>query len=312
MVLKRLDAAKDLAGDPAVRAGRARVLQGAARLAVNQADFAAALELADACRELWEELGDREGVAQSLITLGSVALWRSQPELSEARFEEALVIWRALKNPEGIAYALNCLGPAVYDQGQTDRARDCFTETLAIARSRADKGAISAAINNLGILERDSKNLAAARAYYEEGLAIFEELGDRGGTAIGLNNLGEIHRDLGEFLQARARHREALAPYRELGNDHGLAWSLEGIALGLIGDEGAGVADQADRALRLIGAAEAPREAIGSPLNAERRSEYAPFRARARALLGGDAADAALAAGRTLPLDQALELAAND
>jgi len=69
-----------LAGEGADRAARARALLGAATLARYQGDYAAAGSLAHEALNLERELGNRRGVADTMATLGYVALFEGQFE----------------------------------------------------------------------------------------------------------------------------------------------------------------------------------------------------------------------------------------
>jgi hypothetical protein len=93
---------------------------------------------------------------------------------------------------------------------------------------------------------------------------------------------------------------ESLAVRRELGERLGIAECLEGLAA---------VADgtgQPDRAARLLGAAGTLREAIGAPLPPVDRPAHEAAVQATRGLLGEAAFAAAWAAGRALPLEQAV------
>jgi hypothetical protein len=68
----------------------------------------------------------------------------------------------------------------------------------------------------------------------------------------------------------------------------------------------AGVQGQAERAVRLRGAAANLRAAIGAPLPLGSRAMYDQTKAALRAALGEDALAAAWAHGHALPLEQAI------
>jgi non-specific serine/threonine protein kinase len=90
---------------------------------------------------------------------------------------------------------------------------------------------------------------------------------------------------------------------RDLGDKQGLAEGLEGMAYAAAGQ------GQAARAARLFGAVEALREALGAPIFPCDRADHERHAAMARRALGEGAFDAARAAGRALPLDDAVAYA---
>jgi DNA-binding CsgD family transcriptional regulator len=160
------------------------------------------------------------------------------------------------------------------------------------------------------LAEADRRGVAgapAARARYAEGAALLRELGDRRGTAWALSHLAHTVARAGEVERAAALHAECLALFRGLGERQGIAACLYGLA------DVAGARGEHARAARLCGAGDALAEATGAPGGAvaftAQRAAYERAAAAARAALGEEAFAAARAAGRALPLDQAVETA---
>jgi hypothetical protein len=115
-----------------------------------------------------------------------------------------------------------------------------------------------------------------------------------------------VARAQGDYEGARALYRESLGILRPAGEQRGIARVLEGLA-GLAAAE-----DQAERAARLFGAAEALRAAIGAPLPPGDRVRCHRGLALTRAALGEEAFAAAWAAGRAMSLNQATAYALED
>jgi hypothetical protein len=118
-----------------------------------------------------------------------------------------------------------------------------------------------------------------------------------------LVNLGNVARRKGQLVHAEARYREALALAQEFDDPWAIAISLEGLAMDAAASGGAG---DAPRAGRLRGAAAALRDAIGAPLPPTERTEMEAALEPARATLGEQAWQTALATGRALSLEQAI------
>src|SRR5262249_29999601 len=104
----------------------------------------------------------------------------------------------------------------------------------------------------------------------------------------------------------RALYRESLLLRRELGALLALAQSLEDLAV-LAGREG-----QAERAIRLLGAAEAFCETLDTRPPVAGVTEYERTVAEGRAALGEAAFAARWVEGRALSLDQAIDYALED
>jgi hypothetical protein len=131
--------------------------------------------------------------------------------------------------------------------------------------------------------------------------------------------LGEIAQEQGEYERAAARFRQELEFWRAAGSKVCIAECLA--RLGELagrqvrgkpsaGEAGLGhtVAEKrlAERAARLLGAAEALHEAIGLPQSPDWYAEVERPVAAARAALGEEAFAAAWTAGRALTMEQAV------
>ncbi len=109
--------------------------------------------------------------------------------------------------------------------------------------------------------------------------------------------------DEGDYDQARRLLIESLALRRQMANRQDIADSLLSLA------ELAVRVGDAERAARLLGAAEALRDGLGAVIHRVARARYDAYQALARAALGESAFYEVWAAGRTLTLEAALVVA---
>jgi hypothetical protein len=140
----------------------------------------------------------------------------------------------------------------------------------------------------------------------EERLAICRELGDSDLLIHALGAMGHLARDEGDTPRARSWYAESLALRRKMGDQFSLAMSLEDFAV-LAGRE-----RQAERAIRLLGAAEAFCETLGARPPVADATDYQRTLAEGRALLGDTRFAAVWAEGRELDLEQTLAYASGD
>jgi predicted ATPase/DNA-binding CsgD family transcriptional regulator len=286
-------------GQDASPAVRAKALGQLGNMSLDLADYARARTYFDQSLPLWRELGNEDSVAAALTGLGLI-------ELSEGNHGEArrlhgmsLAIWRGLDDRSGIALALHNLGNAATAEGALDEARTHHEEALAIRQEMGDADGVAYSLLGLGdVFRLKGDELSAAR--YDRSLALFRSLGDRLGTSYALHGLGRLARTRGDDRRATALLRDALAIQADLGEWGGVAGCLEGLA---------GVASQrgeAARAARLLGVAAGVREHTGAALTAADREEVDQVSASARRALGREPFATALAAGHTLPREQAI------
>jgi predicted ATPase/class 3 adenylate cyclase len=279
---------------------RAKALRGAGVLAYHQGDYAASRRFHEACLAILRQQDDQRGIASSLGSLGIVAYDLGEYGNARALLEQSLAIQRRLGDRRGTAMSLNNLGGLLCDQGDHAAARPLHEESLAIKRELGDRRGIAMSLNNLGDVASHEGDLARARSLHEESLAIRRELGDQWGIAMSLSNLGDVALHRSDLASARALHHECLAIRRTLGDRRGMADSLE--ALAFIAVE----SGDAERALRIFGAAERLREEIRAPLQTSERASYDRHVADARTALGDAAFSRAWAEGRSLALDEAI------
>jgi tetratricopeptide (TPR) repeat protein len=148
---------------------------------------------------------------------------------------------------------------------------------------------------------RDQGDSNAAQELYEQALAIFRELDDRWGIAGTLADLGSLAREQGECPTAHSMYRESIRIFQELDHKRGIARLLECFA-GL-----SAVQLEAERSLRLAGAAAALRQNIGAPLAPAEQAKLETSLRPARQALTNAASSAAWLEGRALSFEGAVE-----
>ena len=252
---------------------------------------------------------------------------------------ESLVQHRALGNPHSIAYAANNLANVALELNDLDRAKELYDEALAIARDSGDqRGSAIALINLADVASRQGDHAVAAKLF-EESVEVFERFGDRWGMAFALDSAALAARREGQPERARALHEQSLALSRQIGDDRGVARTLTHLAdLAAEQDDLArakalhleclrirqslrdmpGIAsameklawvmlsEAAEDAARLLGAAEALREAIDAPMPATARADYERYVRTLASRLGEAAFESARTQGRAMAPEQAL------
>jgi len=155
----------------------------------------------------------------------------------------------------------------------------------------------------LGRIALQRGDREAARPLLEERLAICRKQGESEPLIHALGAVGHLERDEGNYGRARVLYRESLLVRQRLGHQMALAQSLEDFAV-LAGRE-----RQAERAIRLLGAAEAFCETFGARPPAADAAEYERTSAEGWAKLGEAAFTSVWAAGRTMTLEEAIRCA---
>ena len=321
---------------PGTPSNRAQALVGAAWLAANTWDPAAARALGEAALLLYRDLGDCWGESFALIALGIAAHGANDHAQANQCLEAGLARARAAGDPWLVGHALLNAGRINMEQGDKKQALPLLEQCLRLFRETGDKAAtadtlrvlahtvqsqgqyerahamldearylfdeigdavgVAHSVLSMGHIARFQEDFAAARQQYELGLSLCRPLGDLFGQAHALLNLGHLERSAGEFAIAHGRYAEALGLFDRLRDDRGIAFSLEGLA-------GAWAArGRPERAARIRAAADRLRHATGLLLPDLDRKMYDHYIRAVEETLGESAFRAASLEGVTMPL----------
>jgi predicted ATPase/transcriptional regulator with XRE-family HTH domain len=221
--------AEDVPDSASVLPTWAKILNGASALAYHQGDYGRALALSEKSLALYQQLGDKGGVASALNGLAVVARAMGDRVAARARYEESLALYRELDNRWGIASALNNLGQMAEDEDDHRRAVLLYEESLSLSRDLGDTRVTALTLTNLGWVTLSLGDPARAEALTSEGLALFRDLGDTWGVALALNNLGDVASYQGDYERGKALSQESLALRRNLEDKWGIATSLHSL-----------------------------------------------------------------------------------
>jgi tetratricopeptide (TPR) repeat protein len=171
---------------------------------------------------LWEELlalrkeiGDLDGVAGSLFFLGSLACYQGKLEQGHALFDESLALFIELRNISLQGTLYICLGEIDLLEGNYARAATNVREALSIGHRQGDIALIRDGLLSLGKLALLQGKTQEAAERFEECLIYFRKKDHKAFIADSLYLLGLLAWTTGEFEQARRIYTEALDNYRE-------------------------------------------------------------------------------------------------
>jgi predicted ATPase/DNA-binding XRE family transcriptional regulator len=268
--------------------------------AARDGDHARARALGEASLPVLRRVGDRWMLSRALSFLGIVALRAGDCARARAFWEEALPLAQEAGAPNLMAMLRVRLGWAALWQGDTVRAEVEYEAARTLAQRHAVGARLADALAGLGRVAQVRGDGGRATALLTEGLALHAERGAVDGVGEAQYGLGLAARDQGDAARAADWLRRSLAVRWETDDRPGIATCLEGLATVAAGG------GRPARAARLLGAAEALRRAIGSPMPlVELPACEAAVRA-ARAALGEAAVAAAWAEGRALTLEEAV------
>jgi DNA-binding CsgD family transcriptional regulator/Tfp pilus assembly protein PilF len=279
---------------------RAAATYHLANLALDLMEYAAARNHLGASLALFRQLGDLDGIASSLNSLGLVAWCTGEYATALAHFIEAERIWKSINDLPGVAAAQHNLGWLAAKEGQYQQARKHHEEALRLRRVQKDNDAIAYSIWALGAIALYAGDVERAQTLCKESLALFTGLGDRQGEAYVLHELARAAQRTAPAVETLRRYHDLLVLRQDLGERNGVIESFEEIAGVLAGQR------IMEPAARLLGAASAMRASFSlAPWVAERLAVEQTLVTLQRAL-PKDAFDAAWNTGQTWTFDRAM------
>jgi ATP/maltotriose-dependent transcriptional regulator MalT len=227
-------------------------------------------------------------------------------ERANELLEESLALSRKADDKVKLADALFELALASNAQGDHARAKELFEEGIVVCQEVGYTSLLPAFLLSMGYVLLVEGDYERGAGLNEEALALFRERGYTGRLQYALDNLGWAALLGGDHERARTFYEESLTLCKELGDRMNASDSLEGLACV------AGAQGEAEGAVRLFGAAEALREALGAvayQLSPEEEAWREPYRTIARSRLGEAAWGEALVQGRAMGMEEAIQYA---
>ena len=123
-----------------------------------------------------QRLGQKRGVAASLVEIAQVQLLLGKPDAALAAYNEALKIRREIGAKKEAGDTLIDLGDFYLDRGQPDQALQVFKESLQIQRDAGDETYQGLCLNNIANAYSQKGENEDALTYLQQALQIREKL----------------------------------------------------------------------------------------------------------------------------------------
>ncbi len=221
---------QDVSG-PEHRRSLACALEGLAHLTDSLGKHPDAYALAERSVTIYRGLGDKQGLADALMTVGQTLLWQGEEALARSRLEEALALYRELGDQWNVARSLYRLGNIAIDFGKDGERRAMLEESSTILDELGgDKYLSAGLLLSRGTIAYDLGDYGSAASHFHRSLDIGREIGDPWGVGDALTQIGFILRTQGDFAAARSHLEEALRVYQRCGTGVWCADPLCGLA----------------------------------------------------------------------------------
>lgn len=195
---------------------KARVRQGAGRLAFLQARYDESTAQLVESATLYEQLGETEHLAAVNLSLGETSFFQGDMLRAEHYFQSSLVFYQEAGDMAGFARCLAQLGRLAQEQSNPNGAESLLQQSLEITREYGSTESIALAVNDLAETFRMQGKFAEAAELYQESLGLYKDLGFDVGVAVMLHNLAQVTRRLGDVGGAQRLLVEAISLLQSL------------------------------------------------------------------------------------------------
>lgn len=170
-------------------------------------------------------------IAQAYYLMGVASSLKSEYPKALDNYQRSIKIFEEEGDKRGLAFNLNSIGNIYADQGQYPKALDYYQRCLKNFEETGFKIGVAGSLSNIGLIYHEQGEYPRALDYHERSLKIFEEMGDKRGMAGSLNNIGLIHEKQGAFPIALDFYKRGLKINEEMGYKSIMATSLTNIGV---------------------------------------------------------------------------------
>ena len=228
----RLEGALNAAPSPTQ--ARARALLGAASMANMVGDGAAATAWSEEALRLNRSLGDRAGIAESLVQLGYVLTNMGSGADAVPLLEESIELFRALGDERMAAHVSRTLAFTFIDIGEGKRGEAIHRENVVRARATGDRHLEARSLSSLAMAIVDEGESALACSLLAEALPLFRDLGDRNQLITHVSRFALAHANNGSPMLAAQLLAAAQVFRAEVGDRLGWVDRLNDSAMRII------------------------------------------------------------------------------
>lgn len=289
-----------------VDTARAQAYSALAMLSINRGEHQKGQAAARTAVALERELNDPLQLARALHFLGMASAFSGDVTEAFDSLSESEAICRRFGYKDELASVLQSLAYAtmeIHGSQAAEQLQTYLDESLALSQGSSDP---EAAVRTQGILAKLALyrgDLTEARKHADLMLDLHREMEDQLSVTGHQSGMAHVARQLGNFEEALALYRETLPDWQKIGHRGAVAHQLECFAFI------AKAKEQGERAVKLMGAAEALREASLSPMTPQERVEYDNEVASMRAGMDEKTFLSFWAEGRAMTMEQAIEFA---
>jgi serine phosphatase RsbU (regulator of sigma subunit) len=166
---------------------------------------------------VFDSLGDREKMANSLINIGYIFEMQNDYASTLSYYRKALELRKALGSTQGLAESYNNIGTVLIKTGKVEEGLKDYRLSLKLYEQLGDKRMLAYIYNNMAAVHKDYLRSDSDLYYFRRALALRKETKDRAGIAYSLSSLARAFMERSKMDSAFILANEALRIADELG-----------------------------------------------------------------------------------------------
>ena len=194
----------------------------------------------------------------------------------------------------------------VFAKGDFTKAIEYHTKASELLREHGNYWSYGISMFGFGNLYLAHKEFEKSREKYKIAMQAMQKLGSNRNVVMIKSDLAHILRYEGKNTEALATYQETIKDWQRMGHRAAVAHQIESLAFI------AKAMEQTERAVRLFGSAEALRQKIEIDMTTQEREEYDKEVADLKANIDEQEFNSLWSEGRSMTMEQAIELALSE
>ena len=194
-------------------------------------NFSKALECYDTCKELFEQIDNKVGIATAYGNIGIVHAMQGEYPIALNLLLKSVKIYEEIGDKSNLAKFIGNVGNIYKEQGNYTKALDYYFKSLQLADETQNKIARSNALCNIGSVYQYKNDFEKALDYDNQAMVLLQEIGNKNGEEVVSGNIGNVYKKLKDYTKALEHYYKSLQLSEEMGDK-----KMEANVKGNIGD----------------------------------------------------------------------------
>ena len=281
---------------------KARLLVSMGIMSFSMGDNPSTIREADEATNDLRSLGDKQPLALAMAFLAAACLITGNVDRAIQVSEEALAVAEELGDKYVLGSVLSATSRVeAFAKGDFPKAIEMHEKAGRLLKEHGSRWSYGINMYGFGNLYTLQNQFEEAREKYKIAMQTMQELGSHRNVNMIKSDLAHILRQEGNYQQAISAYQETIKEWQRMGHRAAVAHQLECLAFI------ARALGQAEKSVKLLGAAEAIRERIKIDMTIQEHAEYDSEVAKLKANMDEEMFASLWVDGRSMTMSQAID-----